>query len=342
MIQTASPNQEREKVFDLIRGVAILGVVYIHGSDLLMPGQTPWLDASYFRWGVPLFLLLSALFSIRSLRAKPVPAFKYLGRRYRKLLLPFLVYSLLYFVLLADWSSLSPSSVITKHFSGYGWPGQYFFILLFQLVLFYPLFSRVNLTKNAFLLAMVLSFLFFPIFAFLIAHNGILDKISYRVFIYWIPYMIAGAYLAQNEDVFRSLPQKYPAVISAVLCILMPFSISLERTFFANSKDQFYVLDSVLATTLILIFFAPSWLSHWKGKASEIISLLGRYSLGVFCLNPLVIVCTRWLLNQLQISLILNPLFNLIISFISVVYVSVVCMALIKLIEKLKGDALIY
>lgn len=332
---------QRENVFDKMRGIAIIGVVYIHGASLFLPGKKLWLDSTYFRWSVPIFLVLSALFSIRSLLAKPIGVKEFLIRRGRKLTLPFFLFSLLYFFLLVNWKEISIPLLITKHFSGYGWSGQYFFIILFQLLLLYPLLSRVRWSTTTVFSILILYLLLFPLFVSLMDKYNILSKIGERLFIYWLPYSVIGAYLAQNKDLFRALPQKFPPLVAGVICVFAPFLIILERKFVPASANQVYILDSVLVSSLLITFFAPSFLAIISGSLGHVLDTLGRYSLGIFCLNPLVIIITKKVMIIFEINFIYALPLDIVPSLISIVYILSLCIIMSVFIERMCGNNLV-
>ncbi len=300
MTAVPAPAPQRENVFDLLRGIAIIGVVYIHSAKLLSPAYPLVLDTNYFRWAVPVFLLLSALFSIRSYRKRPVETADFLARRYRKLIWPFLVVSLLQLVLTADWKTLTPVKIITRHFTGAGWPGQYFFIVLFQLLLFYPWFAKIRWTRRGMVACGALTLLSFPVAGVLMNRISLLEKLGDKIFIYWLPYTILGAYLAQEDDLLRQLPQRFNRWLAGAIALFAPCLIVLEFHFNplhltlpvdggSGLYVSPYVLDSVFLSSVGVFLFSPSVLSAWRGMGSATVSALGRYSLGIFCLHPLLL-----------------------------------------------------
>lgn len=54
--------------------------------------------------------------------------------RLKRLALPFLAYSLLYAALLGAPDGFDLDHVATGHLGGYAWAGQYYFVVMFQLV----------------------------------------------------------------------------------------------------------------------------------------------------------------------------------------------------------------
>jgi surface polysaccharide O-acyltransferase-like enzyme len=208
----ASPSRRRAVMPDLLKSLAIFGVVYIHSGALA--GQTAPISytKALFRFGVPVFILIWAYFQERS----------YLGGRswqsvvpqkFLALMIPFAVWSLMYFLLAADFSALTPASAVTRHWLGYGWAGQFFFIILFQLIVVFPLVRRIRLE------AWSLVVLFLAFAALFVGVNALswpdwFIKLGFRPFLYWLPYAFLGIYLARN-------PQRYLPLGAAAIGFLL-------------------------------------------------------------------------------------------------------------------------
>ena len=130
---------------DQIKGAAILGVIFIHGSQFSGGhGFLHEITYAISRVAVPYFITLFCYFMEKSLTKNENHMSIYVGR-FNKLLIPFLSWSLMYFILTANFSYLvlNPIKIFTMYWSGYGWSGQYFFILLFQLIIVFPLIRRL-------------------------------------------------------------------------------------------------------------------------------------------------------------------------------------------------------
>ena len=98
------------------------------------------------RFCVPVFVALWAYYFERGLAERPaVGALDYYGRRTLRLLVPYAFWTALYLALShspADWRTTPLHTIVGGWFGGYGWPGQYFFLILFQLILVLPVLRR--------------------------------------------------------------------------------------------------------------------------------------------------------------------------------------------------------
>ena len=141
----------REDFADSLKGIAIIGVVCIHVSRLFFGTDGGFINY-YFHWAVPVFIIISTYFFIKSDIKKHNSYSNSCKKRFIGLFVPYIFFSLIYFFLTSE-PNISILKIITRHFTGYGWTGQYFFIIMLQLVFVFPLFSRFKISNLSVVLA---------------------------------------------------------------------------------------------------------------------------------------------------------------------------------------------
>lgn len=289
-LTTGAPrtNPPRNDSADALRAWAILGVVSIHSSDLVLSPQQHQAISAYFRWSVPAFIVLSAYFSVASLLRTPEPFWHFLQRRLIKIGLPFFAYSLFYFFLKADYQNLTLTSTLTRHFSGYGWAGQYFFVVIFQLLPFFFILSRKRITAATLIASFTIGLIIFHAAPTGFDNHLILRQLSARPFIYWLPYAILGAFLAQHESSWRAFYRTIPKPLNICLTLAAPLLITFGQAPSGNNSP--YTLPSVLAASFALV---PSSLVAFEHQWPKIGTYIGHHSMVVFCLNPFFIDLIR-------------------------------------------------
>lgn len=278
----------RHDAADALRAWAMVGVVTIHAADLVLSPSQHQAVSAYFRWAVPAFITLSAYFSVASLRRAPESFRHFMGRRLRKIGLPFLAYSLIYFVLTAHVHDLTPTTALTRHFSGYGWAGQYFFIVLCQLLPVFLLLSRVAVGTVVLAIAFLLGLALLWAAPEALDAHLLLRQLSDRPFIYWLPYAVLGAFLAQHEASWQGVIGQVPAALPALAVLMVPCLIVQGPPPTGNHSP--YLLPSVLLASFILV---PCFLVAGNRRWPSFVGHAGRHSLAVFCLNPLFIELLR-------------------------------------------------
>jgi len=325
---------------DILKAISIFGVVYIHSifsvpfSDISLNWISP-----IFRFCVPIFIMLWAFFAEKSI-SKHNGEKGYLAIRFYNLLVPFIFWSTIYFFLKVEWKSLTFTQIFTKHWSGYGWSGQYYFLLLFQFIAIFSLLRRLALylTKHIILLT-ISSVLFY----FVVTYSPIflinsVAKIGDRLFIYWIPYVLFGIIWARTG--YNKIV-KLPIILGMTLPVIIPLEIYIFHP--AVIKFSPYVIPSVFISSiaLLLAFMSNDLKMHGRYTIfTRAVSLLAKNTLGIFCINPLIIKLFRPLFLSASINLNFFG-YSLLLPIAFTIITIVLCIFLIFILKKLKLGMLV-
>ena len=286
---TSKAVRSRSEAIDALLGLAIIGVVYIHANSI---GGNGWTALSiWWVWGVPVFIAYSAYFGALSLQRQGSSS--YVRKRLIRLGIPFVLYSLLYFFVNADFSDLSLKDAITRHWSGYGWSGQYYFIILIQLALVWPLVGRLRLSWHMLVWTIIGFVVVSPFIAWWFASNELVSKIGDRPFVYWIPYVFTGLSLANCQSVVGSWTRLKSSLLLVCLSLLALLILVENRLWDSKglSAGSIYLQASTYSIGSLWAIWGPTALSGCLPKGLlHLLAQLGRWSLGIFCLNPLVII----------------------------------------------------
>ena len=337
----ASNLLKRNASADILKAISIFAVVFIHGSSII-PVVSSKFDVSEaamlffkhaFRFCVPIFIFLWAYFAEKSVvKSGKDTSWK----RLYKLFIPFLFWSLVYFLYTANFKNLTLTSAVTKHWVGYGWSGQYYFIILFQLIALFGIIRIISKYLLRYVPATIIVSLLF--YGFISYSNwfgiGVLGKLSYRQFIYWLPYVILGIVYAKKNSFKLALPMAF--------ALLSPILILAEIYLLHPPLVNEYMLPSVFLTTLILISSMETkltyeYLTPWF---ANLIQVIANSTLGIFCLNPLIILILSPLLRSLAIS-INAPGIIIIMSIVSTMLIMAICILIIKLLKKFQLNVLV-
>lgn len=305
---------------DLLKSIAIFGVVYIHGHSLL--GGTYFLSElieNLFRFCVPSFIIMWAYFFEKSYSKRDSKEQKaYLFGRFKHLFGVFLFWSVIYFLITVNWQTVSLKDLITKHFSGYGFAGQYFFIILFQLLLFYPVLQWTYNRKVARFIVLVICIVSYIIRGYfpLLLPEAIL-KLGDRPFLYWLPYVYVGIALAREQ-----LPKLSIWGVFSLLLIPIEF-YWLE--IIGTNHSHYITLCVLVSSILTTISVIQSKFSTKHKRIEKLINFTGQNTLTIFVLNPLVI----YLLEVGQIGTkVTNSINTYTLPIISCLLVFVFCLIL--------------
>jgi len=333
--------QKRNASADILKAMSIFAVVFIHGSFLIPVSQSRYdIDSEslrflghMLRFCVPVFIFLWAYFTEKSVLKSSEKT--YYNRIY-KLFIPFVFWSSVYFIILADLKNLNILTLISRHWVGYGWSGQYYFIILFQLILLFGFIRKLTLQILHYpYIIILISFCFFAIISYSNWFEiGIIGKLSYRPFIYWLPYAILGVIHAHKNIIKWSIP--------IIIAYISPVLILAEIYIFNPNLLNEYMLPSVFITTILLISTTASKLTYENLPPwiAVLVQTLSNSTLGIFCLNPLVIILFSPAFQRIEMSVKI-PGISIFMSLISTILIMIICYIIIEIFKKIRLGKLI-
>jgi hypothetical protein len=271
----------REVNIDFLKMVSIFGVVYIHGAETFVQKNIITSTLSdFFRFGVPIFIILWAYFLEKTmLKNDNSEHTNILIAKFKYFFVIYIIWSMLYFLLRVNWNTLTLSSFITKYFSGYGWAGQYFFIILFQLIISYKIIRYSYDLTWLRSLTMIIFSLITIIYSFFPENiPSVILKLGDRPFIFWIIYVYIGIELARNNI------YKIPNWLIVTLLL-----IPIEHHF--NKGASAYIRPSILLSSILttIIIVQKKWEIH-SSLIRSIIHTVGQNTMIIFISNPIIII----------------------------------------------------
>ena len=311
---------------DFLKSISIFGVVFIHSRNDNIISE---ITSELFRVAVPLFIVFFSYFLEKNLSSVSTKK-EYndiLKQKFFLLFLPYAFFTILYFFILNDLSLIKPRELITGYWSGYGWSGQYFFIVLFQLILVFPLLQKIVNVKLIYIIT--ISLFLYLIMSYIFWNLSFVSKLSDRIFIYWLPYAILGILLYRNIDLFKNIINK----LILFTIFLIPTEFFIFNYF--NIVHSSYVLVSILvSSSLIAIYFIVNeniikkYLPDYLKKLSIYIS---NKTLGIFVLNPLFIFLLKPFYHYIQVE---NIFIDSIIIFLFSIIIFILCILTIEILSK--------
>ncbi len=291
----------RDRRADVMRGLAVFGVVYIHSSNVVDLGRPPLLSGAGFGWCVPVFIILAGFFAARPPRTGPLPYWAQVGHRSLRLWVPFVAWTLVYFLAHRGWRGGHPMKIITRDFAGYGWSGQYYFVILIQAAFILPL-AGVICIRRAWVVA---SFGLLLVWTIAVGrvhawHGTTAGKLlDDRPVIFWVPDLLLGVWLTGRWKGRLAAPVSAVVGVGVVIgcTVLLAVAPGLSHERLTGPTPY----QNPLVVLLAPVVFAglATTADALPGAIARLVALAGRYSLGVFCLNPLVVEVAGRLLPSL-------------------------------------------
>ncbi len=320
---------------DILRTVSIFSVVLIHTTSKILDFSKYDLVSHPFalflnqisRFAVPLFFMISA-FVLEHNYFHHLKYLPYLKRRFSKLLLPYLFWSLIYYYFIYPHSSDSFIKALLIGSSSYQ---LYFVPTLFIFYLTYPLLSHyLNIISHWFFFIILLIVQFT-----LLSIDYYFKPLSFthpiNVFLLNFMFFIFGMLASHHQDKILSFIKKY-IKIYIIFSVLLAIDIFIEG-FIRYFKTQNYLAFSSQWRPSVFIYtLALSSLLFYFGKQIKLNPLLikkiASYSFFVFFVH-VIFIEIFW--NFLPLFFLNNPL----ISFSLVLVSSYLCAFLSSKIPKL-------
>lgn len=281
--------EARDSRYDLVRCIAIVLIVFIHSMGMLN-GAAPvgWsplrveyaLLKSIISPGVHLFILLSGAL----LLGKEEPIWVFYRKRLRRVLVPFLIWSVIVYILTGlttkgfDWSSCLPDfgrKLVTNGIHGTYW----FIYVILGLYLITPLLRWICRTEKGCTLLLVLTIplLYFP-------------------YLNCLTEFVAGFWLARFLR-----PSKPVIIVTSVLLVLGFLGDFFQRVLTENSFP-FEILVAACAFYLIVT-------SSHRPRLSPAIRILGDCSLGIYLSHCLFISAFTKAAEWMSLPVAAGPFF---------------------------------
>ena len=275
-----------------IRIIASFLVVVIHVCSPLLTryGQIPlseWQAGNLYdsaaRVAVPLFIMLSGAL----LLGKQEPLSVYFRKRFTKVLIPLVAWSLIYIVFSAaiDGAGITPKKLIKLLYS----PAYYHLWFLYTLVGLYLLIPILrsfiqNAERNLWAYFVGLWFFAASVVPLLTSHYQFTWLPDLSLVTGFSGYLVLGYLLANTESpnklrIFGSLA----AISGAIATFLLTYSLTIAKQEFVGTFYE-YLSPTVILSAAGLFAFLKSWkVESGQGQPSNmVINALGDASFGVY------------------------------------------------------------
>jgi probable poly-beta-1,6-N-acetyl-D-glucosamine export protein len=297
-------SKSRTHIFEihLLRAIACLLVVLVHVSATVYDEQgNIWNDLTFFmnqfgRFGTPMFALISAFLLIYQIRKRGFDLKRFLSTRFTKIGLPFLFWSIFYWVLMYIWRGENPFASGMKAFTGNLVFGNaayhlYFMSIVFQ---FYVLFLLLRFirSKTSWTILLGVAFainLYFVNYFSAEQLNGTMKLIvSQRAFLpNWIFYFIFGGFLAYFWEPFLGFAKKYKAPLSVVALIIALGAVwEYKEVGWVSSNRATNMINIPLLTLFVMGIASTVSKMKW---INAFFTEIGTLSMAIYLVHPFVL-----------------------------------------------------
>lgn len=346
---------KRNPYWQEIRGICLLAVIMMHcPSGATYDGNAgvfiPYLFLRQFiNFPVAIFIFLSGFFSVKENMAPT----KYYINRCKKLIIPFVIWSIIYYVI-----AVYEAITLGEHISwirmavyfiwGQAAPPFYYIIALLQLTFLTPYLINAAKKKSKAIALLMGSItpaylLILYLYKIYLGSKGIPFSTLYAaVFPAWFGFYWLGIYIRCNEKQCFSLISKWGKV--GYLTIAFFLSVIESVLWIQANLGVKFALNQVrytcflFATIFIFILVKNQSLSIKRGGGHCFLKYIGDISYGIFYVHILFIRLVEKILSGTQIA---NDFWIYwIFTFIGTLELSILFVASVKLIFRKKQKIL--
>jgi probable poly-beta-1,6-N-acetyl-D-glucosamine export protein len=313
---TKMPQQKTRYYSEMnyLRSFAILSVISIHISDYftemtninLLTVLYMAIDA-FSRAAVPAFVFISGfvLYNKYNIRFK---IGHFYIKRFKYILLPYFIFSTLYIIFDSKMNdelfNLDLLDILTKYLTGDAYYHLWFFVLIIQLYLLYPLILKIYIyfeNKNGVTLFLIVVFILGTIGRFYFGEDFIFPNSTQ--FISYLFYYVFGMFMKNNYESIKlkSFLRNYSFYVLILLLLGTILIIGdYENEFFSYNLfsfdsryeqiwEIFYIAISTLYFTILIIIMLYISIVLFKSKQLPIIDKIGLDSFAIYLVHPMIL-----------------------------------------------------
>jgi len=299
---------ERIEYFDILRALAIFGVVAIHSSSTGLQFSDNSFNFNFtvlwrnlLNFSVPMFLAISGFFLAKKKIKSSRDYFSFLKKQIPRVYIPLLIWSLVWLGLAVLIQNKSVIHEIIK-LAIFQSSGPYYFIaLIIQYYLLIPIIKRLASNRGGVILSIIVSMAMTSAIFYLRYYTDIsLPLIVYAGnFATWLMFFVLGLYLGSSEQI------KISNRLLVVL-ILAFYSLSCIESYvliamFHQAGDA---VTAVKASSFMYSFVLIIFLFNNQNLVkSKLLKKFGEMSFGIYLIHMFVLMAATQLLSRFYPSL---------------------------------------
>ncbi|EMC7765775.1 acyltransferase [Acinetobacter baumannii] len=280
----------------------------------------------FSRFGTPLFCVITGFLFAKYFYSSINIKYFYQSR-ISKILIPYLVWSLIYSIIIFFFSKKLFSTFIQEPIisllSGKAFYHLYFMSTILQFCLIFPL---LRLLRNVNVFTLTVSALIINILSIVFLYKSDIYFISDRAFVgNWLFYFVFGIVFFRYKNFKFNL--KVNLIIIATITFFILFEVLINKKLFESTRLENLIYIPILFATLYSVF---------NKKISNNLIKIGYYSMGIYLIHPILILVLKKIIPNIFFQQYPTSLFILIL-LITISF----CMAFCSLISRFNFSKLL-
>lgn len=316
---------------DILKGIAIFLVVMGHVIGMCIRGIDSCIAFKIIeQLHMPIFFFISGWFSFKIANGKL--ASPKLGKRFKQLIIPFLVVSSLWIMYFPHSGLKSPlSNNIPQMLTTYWKDGYWFTLALFEIICLYWLIAKINAKRNKTIFTILLSVVIYLLLIFLEPIISIeaenYDPAGIGLLRTFFPIFIFGVICRQNEETFRKIATNSIFFTSALIIGGMTwYYVSYYWEYPNIPQNAMLIIKPLMQFCLMTVIFGLIYKIRETTKnglktnyIQKYFIYLGNESLGIYLLHyfflfPLTILQAP--LREMSLAFAITVTVATVIAFI--------------------------
>lgn len=318
---------QRIEYFDILRGIAIIGVIAIHSSEIgykfpdmsvEFRGTVIWRQLINF--SVPLFLAISGYFAANKETNNEASYLIFVKKQIPRVFIPYVFWSVIYSIPIILHDDNSLKDVVFK-FITFQITGPFYYILLIiQYYILLPILKKMATTKGVLIAGLISGFSCLTIYI-----TRYCLSIDIPLFIYagffptWIVFFVIGIFIRKNGINTKSNILLSFLILSFVLSVVETYYLYIKFNDIGNSVTAVKITSFIYSITAILFLFKQADKKNFNFK---FLSYLGKISFGIYLSHMIVLSILARLFNKFLPLLSLNGIVYQIALIVSILICS--------------------
>jgi len=326
--------------YDLLRGIAVIGVVAIHSTGIGYAFNDNSFDfiitvvwRQIINFSVPMFISLSGFFLANKDTSTKEAYFSFVKKQIPRVFIPYLLWSVLYLGL-AYVKGASIGAVVFRLFTFQSSVPFYFIILIIEYYLLLPVLQKMATPRGLALAGLVSVLSCLLVFYFQTYQNISLPMFIKGAAPSWVIFFVLGLYVRNNKINLNLILLFILIVLGIVLSVFEGFVLYYEFGSISNSVTAVKISSFIYSTFVILLAFKCVGGKHNEPK---FLVYIGEVSFGIFLSHIFFVYIFNYFANSLFPAINESAVLRQVVQIAVVVLCSVAFAALARRISLKKA-----